>query len=223
MSNGGINWTEDETVIVYYFYVKNHYSKKKSDIEYLSKLFNRSYGSVDWKFTNVKSLETNGSVIDKKIVSYYSKNKDKLESDAKTALAKFVNKSNKFSQENLLAPKIELKPFIDDSDQLEEGSKITIPANKYERDPKLRLKAINIHGYSCMACGFDFEKVYGELGKDFIEVHHNTPLSKLEGSTIIDPENDLSVLCSNCHRMIHRRIDKILTIAELIKIIKIKE
>lgn len=112
------------------------------------------------------------------------------------------------------------KLFCDDSDQLEEGAKTKITVNKYERDPKLRIQAINKHGYNCMACGFNFEKIYGELGKEYVEVHHNTPLSKLGENKKIDPEKDLSVLCSNCHRMIHRRIDKVLSIAELKNILK---
>ena len=29
----------------------------------------------------------------------------------------------------------------------------------------------------CEACGFDFAKVYGDLGADFCEVHHKVPLS----------------------------------------------
>lgn len=46
-----------------------------------------------------------------------------------------------------------------------EGKKITYFGVKYERCPRLRLQAIRIHGLSCNACGFDFEKVYGEHGK----------------------------------------------------------
>ena len=47
---------------------------------------------------------------------------------------------------------------------------------RYERNPENRKKAIEIHGLSCVVCGFNFEEVYGERGKDFIEVHHVKPL-----------------------------------------------
>jgi 5-methylcytosine-specific restriction enzyme A len=59
---------------------------------------------------------------------------------------------------------------------------------------------------SCEACIFDFEKFYGELGQGYIECHHRTPLSKFkaETSTSLD---DLALVCSNCHRMLHRSID----------------
>ena len=36
----------------------------------------------------------------------------------------------------------------------------------------------------------------------------------------INPEEDLVCLCSNCHRMIHRRRDKILTVEELKEIME---
>lgn len=60
----------------------------------------------------------------------------------------------------------------------------------------------------CECCGFDFEKAYGEMGKDFIEVHHLYPISQTDGEHAIDPKNDLVPLCSNCHSMIHRLATK---------------
>ena len=56
----------------------------------------------------------------------------------------------------------------------------------------------------CEICGFCFEESYPQdLGKDYIEAHHKTPLSKISGQvkTTLD---DLMLVCSNCHRMIHR-------------------
>jgi hypothetical protein len=90
----------------------------------------------------------------------------------------------------------------------------------YERNPKLRSEAISIHGYKCMACGFDFEQRYGERGSNYIEVHHLNPISSLEGETRVDPERDLAVVCSNCHSMIHLKKDEVLSLDELRKIIK---
>jgi 5-methylcytosine-specific restriction protein A len=78
-------------------------------------------------------------------------------------------------------------------------------SKRYERNPENLLKAIEMHGCKCCICGFDFELVYGERGKGFIEVHHTKPLSEVEGETVIDPATDLVPVCSNCHRMIHRR------------------
>ncbi|WP_255294085.1 HNH endonuclease [Bacillus toyonensis] len=86
---------------------------------------------------------------------------------------------------------------------------------RYERNPKNRSEAIRIHGTICKVCDFNFEEVYGERGKDFIEVHHIKPLSTINKEVIIDPRGDLVPVCSNCHRMIHRRKDDVLTVNEL--------
>ena len=66
---------------------------------------------------------------------------------------------------------------------------------------------------SCEVCGFDFAKVYDEVGEGFCEVHHLTPLAQAdgEGETTLD---DLAIVCSNCHRMLHRG-KPIFTIEEL--------
>ena len=77
---------------------------------------------------------------------------------------------------------------------------------KIERNSRAGNKAKSIHGYICQACGFDFEAVYGELGRGYIEAHHLIPLATLpeDANVPVDPEHDFAVLCANCHRMIHR-------------------
>ena len=60
-------------------------------------------------------------------------------------------------------------------------------------------------GYECMACGFKFEEIYGKTGTEYIEAHHLTPIADLkEGESRTITDKDFAVLCSNCHRMIHR-------------------
>jgi 5-methylcytosine-specific restriction protein A len=56
---------------------------------------------------------------------------------------------------------------------------------------------------NCEACDLNFEEKYGQLGKGFIECHHIIPLSNFEVNkdTRLD---DLALLCSNCHKMIHK-------------------
>ena len=101
----------------------------------------------------------------------------------------------------------------------EEGKKVQYYTTRYERKPKNRKAAIKIHGTRCMACGFDFEKVYGERGKDYIEVHHVVPLADRDEIVDIDPAKDLIVVCANCHRMIHRKKNEIISLEELKAII----
>ncbi|MFC3199880.1 HNH endonuclease [Parapedobacter deserti] len=60
---------------------------------------------------------------------------------------------------------------------------------------------------ACELCTFDFEKTYGDVGRGFIECHHRTPLSELTPDTKTTL-NDLMLICSNCHRMVHRGWDK---------------
>jgi len=111
----------------------------------------------------------------------------------------------------------------DENDNLEsiifedEQRKQLIYSTKYERDPQIRQQVIKIHGKKCMACGFDFEKTYGALGKDFIEVHHINPLINSENKVEINPQTDFVCLCSNCHRMIHRNKERMLSLEDLKK------
>jgi len=56
---------------------------------------------------------------------------------------------------------------------------------------------------ACEVCGFDFADVYGDLGESFIEAHHIVPLSQTNELRRTRVE-DLALVCSNCHRMLHR-------------------
>jgi hypothetical protein len=55
----------------------------------------------------------------------------------------------------------------------------------------------------CQVCCFSFSDKYGDLGKDFIEAHHTQPLSELLEETETKIE-DIALVCSNCHRMLHK-------------------
>jgi putative restriction endonuclease len=65
-----------------------------------------------------------------------------------------------------------------------------------------------------MACGFNFEGMYGDPWKGFIHVHHKKPMSE-SGPTRINPQTDMSVLCPNCHAMVHRKKDQTLSLEAL--------
>lgn len=91
-------------------------------------------------------------------------------------------------------------------EELKEGEKVSKHIEGFERNPKARRICLEYYGYKCQVCGFDFEKMYGEIGKGFIEVHHINPLSNIDESHTVDPIKDLAPLCSNCHSMIHREI-----------------
>lgn len=100
-----------------------------------------------------------------------------------------------------------------------EGKKTKVYSTRYERNPKNRQAAILIHGLNCKVCGFNFEKKYGALGHEFIEIHHKKPLYLNNTEINIDPINDLVPLCANCHRMIHRNKYNVLTVEDLREIL----
>lgn len=94
-----------------------------------------------------------------------------------------------------------------DLDQIEytEGREKYIRHLKKERNYQLvsdaKKQFINEHGsLYCEICGFDFKETYGI---EFIEAHHIIPISEAaeDHKTKIE---DLAMLCSNCHRVIHR-------------------
>jgi predicted HNH restriction endonuclease len=74
-----------------------------------------------------------------------------------------------------------------------------------ERSPKLREDAIKKYGTICMVCEFNFDTTYGnDIADNYIEVHHKKLLSETIGEVETDL-NDVIVVCSNCHRIIHRK------------------
>ena len=70
----------------------------------------------------------------------------------------------------------------------------------------------------CDTCNFDFFEKYGKHGLGFIEAHHTVPVSELDGNTKTKI-TDLALVCSNCHRMLHRQ-KSTMAVAELKKMIK---
>lgn len=85
-----------------------------------------------------------------------------------------------------------------------EGAVYQVTVNKYERSSIARQRCIEYNGTRCFVCGFDFENVYGELGKDFIHVHHIIPLNEIGKEYVVDYKKDLIPVCPNCHAMLHR-------------------
>ncbi len=111
-----------------------------------------------------------------------------------------------------------------DAKEVQEATKIHVEYNYHafesqiltrihsvrERDRRIvelkkeRFKDENGGKLYCEACSFDFAQTYPRHGEGFIECHHVKPLSKLlpgEKTTL----DDLALLCSNCHRMVHYR------------------
>jgi hypothetical protein len=132
-----------------------------------------------------------------------------------TALNELEAKSNLESFSNKF-------PDIDLLSYTTEGTKHLIIHFRRERNKaiieKKKESVLKTSGrLQCEVCGFDFSVVYGELGNGFCEVHHIVPLSA-SSDPVTTTLNDLAVVCSNCHRIIHRSVPMV-SIFELSEIV----
>ena len=87
----------------------------------------------------------------------------------------------------------------------EEGERMLKEVTVLARSADLVAKAKKHHGLKCKVCGFEFRRFYGEIGADYIECHHLNPLSGREGVSKPTTIDEVTVLCANCHRMVHSR------------------
>ena len=100
-----------------------------------------------------------------------------------------------------------------------EGATKQMSVHVYERNPDARRRCISHYGCSCLVCGFNFKKNFGELGTGFIHVHHLKPLGEIQKEYQVDPIKDLRPVCPNCHAMLHRDAET-LSIQKLKQLIK---
>jgi hypothetical protein len=106
----------------------------------------------------------------------------------------------------------------DDESSFPEGRELFKTHRHLERDGKIPNKAkakrlAETGKLECEVCNMDFHRFYGMLGEGFIEAHHAIPVSKLNGA-MSTKVSDLALVCSNCHRMLHRG-QKLLSLDEL--------
>ena len=86
-----------------------------------------------------------------------------------------------------------------------EGGKKLVLVNSYERSSEARANCLKHYGYDCQVCGFSFENFYGDVGNNYIHVHHVKPLSDIKQNYKVDSVNDLIPVCPNCHSMLHKK------------------
>ncbi len=112
----------------------------------------------------------------------------------------------------------ELLTEIENSDEnlsFSEGKLKLVAHYARERNPEIiklkKQKAVANNTLHCEICEFSFLKTYNI---EFIECHHRTPISQT-GETETKLE-DLALVCANCHRMLHKKIDgQFLTMQQL--------
>ena len=76
-----------------------------------------------------------------------------------------------------------------------EGARRDLTLSRAERDPKVRKSALRHFGRRCMCC--DFVPIVDMQ----LEVHHLNPLAN--GEERVTRNEDVAVLCANCHRLAH--------------------
>ncbi|MFI1175004.1 HNH endonuclease [Streptomyces melanogenes] len=217
-------WTRDELVLACALVVKNGWRELREGdlaVQELSDLLRslplhdgianrlptyRSVGSVSRKTTDLATnhpayagKRTKGGRLDHEIIKAFIENEPDMLDAARAievgigsgALAQIPEQPDEVAEDGTTAP---------------EGRLLARWAIYRERNPKLRQRKIAQarrlgQPLQCEVCAFHFERVYGELGKDYIEVHHTLPLH-ISGPRETRLE-DLAFLCSNCHRMCH--------------------
>jgi hypothetical protein len=95
------------------------------------------------------------------------------------------------------------------NDDFAEGRRKSREMFFFARNRRLTERARALHGTKCIACKFDFEKEYGDVGRGYIECHHLDPLSERSDrfwtDDMVTNVHRVAMVCANCHRMIHRR------------------
>lgn len=215
-------WSRDEHLVALSFYLLHTPripDKDSSEIKELSDVLNNLQlsigGDIADKFRNANGVYMklmNFRRFDPayKGVGLSNGNKDEeivwnLYSDKSDELKKIVSQITSFTTSNLLKEEL---PFFD-LEESNEGQILTRVHRYRERDSRLikrkKEKFKSEFGkLYCQCCDFDFLSKYGAHGEDFIECHHIKPVSEL-GANDTTKLSDLILLCSNCHRMIHRK------------------
>ena len=112
---------------------------------------------------------------------------------------------------------------------IQEGIKVIIEKEVYLRSKQLRDYALTYYdkhnGLNCFCCNFNFSTFYGkEIGEGFIEMHHKKPIFQYQGDDLIQTIKNavlnITPVCSNCHRMIHKYRKQPLQVDILISHIK---
>ena len=230
-------WTRDELILALDFYLRYTPSipdKKSSEISELSDLLNHLTGQISGE-KNDKFRNNNGVYMKLMNFRRFDPNSDgkglerggKQEEVVWNLFANDVEALSKAAssiRNHVISGSSEdLSALNDDFEEANEGRILTRVHTSRERNRKIvekkKASFLKQHGETfCEACGFNFEERYGSRGAGFIECHHMKPVSELSPDEKTKLE-DLVLLSSNCHRMVHRS-KPWLSIEELKRIIK---
>ncbi len=201
--SGKQKWTWDETVLVLEVYLSGaNPTEDDPKVKDLIQLLSHPPGSVRALLRNFSYLDGKGGLPNaskptQRVWGQYARDRHGVRS-----VAKVIRKQVREMQESGWSQEL-MNGFAEAS----EGRILTRYHLFRERNHELvKAKKQNVLRNAgrlvCEACGFDFAEKYGKRGKGFIECHHLKPVSELKPGNKTRL-NDLALLCSNCHRMVH--------------------
>jgi len=225
-------WTRDELILaldLYFRHPPGHISKNHPEVRKLSNLLNalpihtdrpdaerfRNENGVYTKLCNFLRLDpsysgrglTHGGVEEESVWEEFAGDSKRL---ADVARAIRENAGSHDSQQRLLrVPRASQLTEEPEEDEFPEG-KVLYRTHRARERSRTLVEAAKRHAMksggnlSCQACGFVFSERYGALGDGYLECHHIIPVSELRPSARTKVV-DIALLCSNCHRMVHRR------------------
>ena len=216
-------WSRDELILALDLYLNNRqlppnqYTTATSELSRILKKRGQQFenghsnfrnnNSVYMKMMNFCSLDEEYTVSGRKGLTRIGK-EDRTVWDEYSHNPRELSTLAETIRENILYDnKDRINYAVDIIVEAQEGRILTLQHLKRERNRSLVNKKKSAilslkNRLECEACGFDFEKKYGERGKGFSEVHHIMPLMTLKPGTRTSIA-DLALLCANCHRMIH--------------------
>jgi 5-methylcytosine-specific restriction enzyme A len=232
-------WNRDELIVALDFYVRfngNPPSKRSAEIKALSALLNdlsQQDGKSTEKFRNVNGVYMKLMNFRRFDPAYAKRGAVGLSHGGKGVEIVWNDFHNRTAALTAAAEAIKANISHEPNEhaaanadyeiaEAEEGTLLTRVHLQRERNREIvkRKKAEVLKrtgSLECEACSFEFKTKYGERGDGFAEVHHTKPLYTLTPGTKTKLE-DLAIVCSNCHRMIHAK-QPWLSIGELKKII----
>jgi 5-methylcytosine-specific restriction protein A len=229
------SWHRDELILALHLYVENPASppgKQSAKVKELSDTLNclaaalgetrkgtfRNPNGVYMKVMNFRRFDpefakvgkvglAHGSKEDQHVWNEFAGDPDRLRDTAEAIRAAV--------QAGAKAPTIPDDSF--DILEAPEGRLLAALHQRRERSRKLvearkRLALREVGELRCEVCDLSFGERYGPHGDGFIEVHHMQPLHTLREGAKTNL-TDLALVCSNCHRMIHRQKEWLTTSA----------
>ena len=217
-------WHRDELILALDLYFRHnpaHINQNHPDVRALSKLLNalpihadrpdaarfRNPNGVYMKLCNFLRFDPTykgtglraGGLLEAQVWKAFADDRARLAATAEAIRARVHHRPTEES----------ITTAEDEEDEFQEGKVLFRAHRSRERNRTLVKRAKGLamkkHGrLVCQICGFDFKDRYGQLGEGYIECHHTVPISHLNPGTKTKV-TDLALLCSNCHRMVHRR------------------